>query len=462
MLTPHRVQDPVIAPQQYAVVLVNEEQLDQLMRRPAMRQLNSRFAPHDVYARYQTLKRRTAAAALFLFVLAAGGLWFLAPQPAMASMFPWSGASAIPTLSTGASFSVTIASLESGDGATIAAARVRGLGLPAFTRRSPGKRQVYQAMVGPYASLDEAERAQRRLGGMGYSGARLFVDESLRGAPRGEVAEVSTGNPNLLLLGAPDRLSLVLELPSEPRQVKSGRASESTLVIEAGPMPNPVHAQRWGAPEGVHLLRTVAIEGVAATGGGQQVLRARVALPEFAKANVRTEGRRVYVDLTWPLADDDARSPRRVAEAPVQAEGSTPAVTGDPGSATRDQGSRIGDQGSGIGDQGMKQAEQYREAIAPVHQRVAEVRPFLLSAAQSGSVEVLAALDQTLASLEAALVAMSVPLSAAGQHQLLLSATRVARRGLEPGFTGDRLAHAHKAIDMFEGAMAPSTTPAAQ
>ena len=110
----------------------------------------------------------------------------------------------------------------------------------------------------------------------------------------------------------------------------------------------------------------------------------------------------------------------------------------------------------------MKQAEQYREAIAPVHQRVAEVRPFLLSAAQSGSVEVLAALDQTLASLEAALVAMSVPLSAAGQHQLLLSATRVARRGLEPGFTGDRLAHAHKAIDMFEGAMAPSTTPAAQ
>ena len=77
-----------------------------------------------------------------------------------------------------------------------------------------------------------------------------------------------------------------------------------------------------------------------------------------------------------------------------------------------------------------------------------------MSAAQSGSPDVLAALDQTLANLEASLVAMSVPAAEAGQHQLLVSALRVARSGLAPGFTGDRVGQAQKAITMFEGAMA--------
>ena len=456
MLSSHRGQDPVIAAQQYAVVLVNEEQLDQLMGRPSVRRVNSRFGPQDVYARYQRLKRQMMAGAVVLLVLAAGALWFLAPQPVLASMFPWSGASAVPALPTGASFSVTIASLQSGDAAAMAAARVRGLGLPAFTRRSPGKRQVYQAMVGPYASLDEAERTQRRLGGLGYSGAWLFVDESLRGASDAGHPEVSKGNPNVLLLGAPDRLSIVLELPSEPRQVKSDRSTQAALLIEAGPMPNPVQAQQWRAPEGVDLVDTVSIDGATAQGGGQHVLRALVALPDFAKANIRTEGRRVYVDLTRPLAEEDARTPRRLVDAP--------AATADQRAGAREKGAAVSEQGSGNGDQvqGTKQEEQYREAIAPLHERIAEVRPFLLSGAQSGSVEVLAAIDQTLATLEESLVSMNVPLAEAGQHQLLLSATRVARRGLEPGFTGDRVAHAQKAIDMFDGAMAIATTPAAQ
>src|SRR5688572_33337804 len=131
-----------------------------------MRQVNSRFGSNDLHVRYEKLKRRTMAAVVVLFVLAAGGLaWVFVPQPAVASMFPCSRGSAIPTIYTGASFSVTIASVDSADGANVAAARVRGLGLPAFTRRSPGKYQVHQAMVGPFASLDEAEKAQRRLAG---------------------------------------------------------------------------------------------------------------------------------------------------------------------------------------------------------------------------------------------------------------------------------------------------------
>ena len=100
------------------------------------------------------------------------------------------------------------------------------------------------------------------------------------------------------------------------------------------------------------------------------------------------------------------------------------------------------------------QEGRYFEAIKPIHQRINEIRPFLLSAAQSGAPDVHAALDQTLASIEASLAPMSVPVAEVGQHQLLISALRVARGGLAPGFSGDRVAQAQKAITMFEGAMA--------
>ena len=108
------------------------------------------------------------------------------------------------------------------------------------------------------------------------------------------------------------------------------------------------------------------------------------------------------------------------------------------------------------------QQDRYREEIQPLHRRIVEIRPFILSAAQSGSTDVYAALDATLATLETSLVAMSVPPSEVGQHQLLITATRSARSGLQPGFTGDRLAHAQKALTMFDGAMAApviSTAP---
>jgi hypothetical protein len=385
------------------------------------------------------------AAAIALLVLVAGGLaWVFVPQPAMASMFDWSRPPAIPTLYTGASFSVTIASLDSADGANVAATRVRGLGLPAFTRRSPGKSQVYQAMVGPFASLDEAEKAQRHLGGIGYRGARIFVDESLRNTPRGEqpIVDTSAANPGVLLLGAPERLSLVLELQSEPRQVTSARPDGLTLQIDAGPMATPAQPQQWSAPEGVHLLHTVAIETLSAQGGLHYV-RTRIALPEFAKANVRNEGRRVYVDLTWPLEEEDARTPRRTT--------ASSAPDGERGAAVAE-----GTSGSAGPKPTTAQADEarYRDAIEPIHRRITEVRPFLISAAQSGSTDVQAAVDQTLAALEASLVGMSVPASEVGQHQLLISAAKAARHGLEPGFSGDRLANTQKAIVMFEGAMA--------
>ena len=163
---------------------------------------------------------------------------------------------------------------------------------------------------------------------------------------------------------------------------------------------------------------------------------------EFAKANVRTEGRRVYVDLTWPLDREEARAPKRM----------TVIQEGDRGAASTPNQAESVPAKQSTATQAVE--ERYRQAIEPIHQRIREVRPFLLSAAQSGSTDVYAALDQTFAALEASLNGINVPPSEAGQHQLLVSATRAVRQGLDPAFAGDRLANAQKALVMFDGAMA--------
>ena len=430
MLKRQSQSDAVLEPdQQYAVVLLNQEQLGEFMRRPGLKQVNRGYSVPDVHTRYLRLKRQTAAAAAVLLVLGGGSfLYFMAPQPAMASMFVWKDLPEAPTLDTGASFSVTIETTDSSDGAGYAAGRVRSLGFPAFTRVSPGRRQMHQAMVGPYASLDEAERTQRRLARSGFGGARIFVDESLRNAPRNDIEpNVADGNPNIVLIGAPDRLSLVFELPLEPRQVRE-RRTENVLDLDVGPISTHVQEQRWSAPEGIHLVDRVSIEGVQASETGE-FLRAHVTVPEFARTHVRTEGRRVYIDLTWPMIAPDAVAPRAapvVAAAPPAAQ----IVREDPQSS-----------------------DKYADQLRGVLERLAAVKPFLMSAAQSGSPDVLGALDETLRTVEASLKGMRVPIDAADQHQMLLSSVRTARKAAEPSFSGDRVGQAREAFVLYDAAV---------
>jgi sporulation related protein len=435
VLTPSKKPDVVGPEKQYAVVLLNEDQLQQLMQR-GPRQVNRGFSVRDVHSRYLRLKRQTTAVAIVLFVVAAGGVvWFMTPRPAIASIFAWKETANAPTLSTGASFSVTVASLDSSDGAGFAATRVRSLGLPAFTRVTPDKNQIYQALAGPYATLDEAERVQRRLMRAGMAGARIFVDESLRNVPRNELpTAVPDGNPAVLLLGAPDRVSLVLEMPVEPRQVRSRRA-EGLMDLDVGPLQNPVYAQQWVAPEGVHLVERVAIESAPPSENGQ-FLRAHIAVPEFARANVRSEGKRVYVDFTWPMAPVETASPRstlRMASTQRPAAAGTPAAAATPPVITN-----------------VQEEQRYAEAIRPIVDRLTEIKPFLISAAQSGSPDVLKALDGSLASLDQSLKNVRPPASAVDQHQMLTAVLRGARRALDPAFGGDRQAQAQQAMAMYE------------
>lgn len=446
----HSPPDAVLEPEpQYAVVLLNEQQLSQFIHKPGMRQVNHGYSVPDVHTRYLRLKRQTAAAAVVLLLLGSGSfLYFMAPQPAMASMFAFKELPESPTLDTGASFSVTVQTTDSGDGAGFAANRVRTLGFPSFTRVTPGRRQLHQAMVGPYASLDEAETVQRRLTRSGFPAARIFVDESLRNTPRNQVvsAAVVEGNPTVLLIGAPDRLSVVFELPLEPRQVRSRRV-ENVLDLDVGPMSAKIAPQQWSAPEGVHLVERVSIEGVQASETGD-FLRAHITVPEFARANVRAEGRRIYVDVTWPMVAPDA-----VAAAPAAA--SADARQAQP-PKSRDVPVVDARQDAG--------ADAYAEQLRGVTERLAEVRPFLMSAAKSGSPDVLRALDETLSGLETTLRGLHAPAASLDQHQMFLSSIRAARKVTDVSFSGDRNAQAQETFVLYDAAVNAGglITPAAR
>ena len=436
MLSLNRRADPVVtaAPQQYAVVMLDEDQVSKLLGKPPMRRVNALPHAYDPHVRYVRLKRRLTAAAMLVALVATGAAaWRWVPRPAVAAVFPWSAKPA-PTVGTAASFSVAVTAPPSADAAARVAGQLRGLALPVFTRRRPNT-NTHQVMVGPYVSLDEAEGAQRFLRARGYGSGRLFVDESVRNAPRNEFRPASaSAGPGVLLVGAPDRLSLVLELEAQPRRVSSNRPDGTMFEIEVGPLPNPVRAQQWSAPAGVHLVRHIAIEGLGRAPGGGHFMKANVSLPEFSQAGVRVDGRRVYVDLTWPQhGGEDA-----IAPAPPRVH-STPAPQAAPAAPAA----------APAGD-----LAAYREQVGPAIARFEEMTPFLLSAAKSPTPQVLAALSQTLTSLEAALASVTVPRDAADGHALVTSAAAAARTAMAADFTGDRTAQAQQAVAMFQGGRA--------
>ena len=222
------------------------------------------------------------------------------------------------------------------------------------------------------------------------------------------------------------------------------------MDLDVGPLQNPVYPQQWVVPQGVHLVERVAIESAPPSDNGQ-FLRVHVAVPEFARANVRSEGKRVYVDFTWPLTQPDPMAPGgplRIASSasqvpPVQqapaSQAAAPAKTAPSTADARNQ--------------------QYATAVQPILDRLTEMKPFVVSAAQSGSPDVIKAVDGSLASLDASLRTLHPPESAVDQYQMLTTVLRTARRALDPTFTGDRKAQAQQAVAMYE-ASTVAVTPA--
>ncbi len=423
------VEEPA-AHQQYAVVLVNEDQLDRLLRRQRAQIADPRrINAADIYDRYSRLKRRVAAGVIVGAVAAAALVdWNGTSRPLLASFMPFMAAPALPTLPTGAGFSVSAAMPRSGEIAGDMVSRITRMGLPAFARLMPDGR-AHQVLVGPYAYLDEAEGAQRRLDALGFGRGRLFVDDGLRALAGADGAAPRGDNPGMLLIGAAERVSLVFEMPEDVGRPAMTRLGEAALGIDLGPM-SALREQRLAAPPGVSLLRDVAIEEIISEDGTRHAY-ARVSFHPSARATVRAEGQRVYVDLAWPqeIGALPARSAPRlsgaapVAKAPVE--------------------------------RPVADSEDYTAAVRPIRLRFEEVSPFVLTSARMASPEVLAALEQTLASLDASLAAVNVPAGFADEHGRFQAAIRAARLAMNSAFIGDRLAQAHEAVGMYGEVPAP-------
>ncbi len=434
---------------QYPVLLLNEEQVAQLLQRQAMRTI-SPPRPHGLagaaYARL--IRRARMVMAALLFVSAGAGAWMWGPSTVL-SAFPWTGADAPPAIATGASFSLTIASPRAADAARDLERRLEAAGTPAFVRTAAATHHV---MAGPYVSLDEAETEQRRLSHAGFGGARIFVDDSLRKVPVDKAAAAPTGRPAMVLVAAAHQLSLVFEFEREPRQVTTKRSADGTVLVEMGPIEGGVEPQEWSAPAGVSLLRQVAVEEIVGA-PESRLARATLSMPRSTMALARIEGRRVYVDL--------APAPRVVARAaaPVAApaprsamrQPAAPRAGGTPTAATAATAAAAAEAATSAAAASIARPAG-GDVLRPVLARAERLVPFLQSAARTPAVDVLRAVSANVNEIDAALRQASPEPGTADAHAALTSALAAARRAVDAGFAGDRVAEAHQAAMLVEAA----------
>jgi hypothetical protein len=436
---------------QYPVLLLNEEQVAQLLQRQAMRTITPGASSSLAFTAYVRLMRRARIVMAALLLIGAGaGAWAWAPLPVL-SAFPWTGADAPPPVATGASFSLTVASPRSADAARDLERRLEVAGTPAFVRSA---RSTHHVMAGPYVSLDEAETEQRRLSLAGFGGSRVFVDDSLRKTSR-DTAAVVAGSPALVLVAAAHQLSLVFEFEREPQQVTTKRSADGTVLVEMGPVDGAVEPQEWSAPAGVDLLRQVKVEEIVGA-PESRLARATLTMPRSTMAQARVEGRRVYVDLapaprTVAPASKAAPAVRRAAPtvAAPRAEPLAPAATpaSTPAAAP-----------TSVADASQSSRPGGAELLRPVLARAERLVPFLQSAARTGG-DVLRAIASNVNDVEAALRQVPSTPEIADAHSALTSALASARRAVDTGFTGDRVAEAHQAASFVEAAK--SVLPAA-
>jgi hypothetical protein len=452
-----RLAEPVLrnsgSDQQYAVLLLNEQQMAQLLNRPALTPITPQFVrANDAFASYTRLMRYARIVMVVLAVSIAGATaWAWAPLPSLSAL-PWTSERLPPTVATGASFSLTLPA-SSADQSQLAG-RLVASGTPAFAR-ALGNMSGQQVMVGPFVTLDEAEQEQGRLARNGFSGTRVFVDDSLRRAPKNGVVADAATNPALVLVGVGDRMSLAIELKNEARQVNTNRAADGTLMVEIGPIESDLDAQEWSAPAGVDLVRRMKVEEVAVTPEASY-LRATLTMPASTVANARVEGRRVYIDMSRPTPAPVNRDSRlaarraapRAASAGIRAAHSArprPAATLNPEPAAA-----ATPVAPGPASEAPRAAGG--EALRPLVARFERLVPFLQSAAATASPDVLRALGSSIDELETALRQFVAPAESGDAYGALLSAVAPARRAVDPGFAGDRAAQARQAAMLVEAA----------
>ncbi len=314
------------------------------------------------------------------------------------------------TIPTAAGFTLAAAQARTEADAVRIAARISATGLPAFTRADKAS---YQVVVGPYASFDEVNDAQRRLTRQGFR-ARLLVDESVRRAAGHEGAPITGGAANVFLIAGAGRLAVVIEFPEKPGYVDAARAGEGVVLIDAGPFERTVETRRWKPPAGAAFLDGVSVgERSHVTG---RSLRARISFPPWAHSEVRTSGNRIYVDL-GALRVEPLVEPVVAAAKPVEREG-----------------------------------PDYRTTVGPVAAKLAAMEPFVLSAAASAEPAVLQALEGSLQGLEEWMRGVKPPPNWQHTHEAIVQASGRTREAMDADFAGNRAEHARGAFSVLAAA----------
>jgi hypothetical protein len=225
------------------------------------------------------------------------------------------------------------------------------------------------------------------------------------------------------------RVSAVIELTAEPRQIATQTLSGTTVDVDLGPLAAVPKAQELNAPDGARLIDHISIRGVSSPDGAS-VARVRITLWRPAASRLRISGRRVYVDFDTPDGADTQMGP----SAPTQSASQT--TTPRPASAAR---------------RPPETDASARRAVSAAAARFEQLLPFLLSASQS-SPDALSALSGSISELQSSLRAVAPDEASADTHELLSSAVGLAAHAVRADFLGDRGAEARQAAALFSAA----------
>jgi type II secretory pathway predicted ATPase ExeA len=263
---------------------------------------------------------------------------------------------------------------------------------------------------------------------------RVIESDPPPGQGRQLGAASRSGHPRftrVTLFRTPARTSLAFELTAEPEKAALRRLSERAIELETGPVTGPLRAEQFAPVSDAMLLRQVSIQQHLAQNHATY-MRARLILNVSGGGDVRVVGRTVFVDLT-PLVSPELNVPAR------------PRPTPQPELPRVQRVARV------VVAQ-APQPSDYRQAVAPWVQRLTEIAPFLTSAAATPGDDVRAAMGRTLTAVEQPLKAMDVPRAAVPAHTMLLSSVEAASRAVAFDFKGDRVAQAHQALALLDAA----------
>lgn len=249
--------------------------------------------------------------------------------------------------------------------------------------------------------------------------------------------------------------SAALLLVSVPFAWRAIPASAAAPVVDARPAP-PVET----VPETLSSQQVLKVTVVSFTNEARAssiaTSLARDGYPAFVRREARTGAHEVIVG---PYVTDAAADAARRALASLGVEGRELDLDNDDAMFSADvkyaKPAPVQREPEAPRQTPVPREEPAPQAdLRPAMDRLDQLAPFLMSAATSPSAPVLKALEESLTTLGDSVAVAEVPARSKDAHDLLTSAISVARTALKPEYDGDRAAQARQALVLLDRARA--------